>query len=291
MPAGPVAATKAASFQDRINHLEGLVVQLLQQQQDETPGSKLPKLCAKCSGPLEQRPGSSPSAATPHTSSSAAPMVTIDQVNASTAAIARNFSLPPATPSASHVHSTLDVGRLQIDSVKSAYVSSPHWTAVLNGLSELKTFWEAPEEEDAEEFFPGDQSGNQYYKTESGAREETPLHMLPVAPSQQPKTRRFQLLYGEHREQTLEEILLVVPPRDVVDRLVLLYFNNLMLPRMFLPLLLMLQELVANGVWHVSGCFSFRQLPLTGKIEENQYRAARLVHLHNIILIHRTPTV
>lgn len=199
MPAAPAGADKAANFQDRVNQLEGLVVQLLQQQ---PPPAKHEQLCARCAEPLDdahrQRETVSPA--------------------------------PTSTTTTSRsTHHLPDVGRLQIDSAKSAYVSSPHWSAVLNGLSELRTLWQTEEDavggDNDDDFFPGDQSNNQYYKSEP-VDEDSPVP-LPVAPSGH---RRFQLLFGGHRAQTLDEILKIMPPRDHVDRLVLLYFNNNMLP-------------------------------------------------------------
>lgn len=223
MPPAPTGGgggpTKAASFQDRINHLESLVVQLLNQDDNNNSSSggstantkPAPQLCAKCAGPLQD---DSPRAAlaqptTPASSTTSPPA-------------------PPRLPS----HAP-DVGKLQIDSARSAYVSSPHWSAVLSGLSELKSFWPtagAEDEDGGEEkddFFPGDQSDNQYYKGEPDDY-ESPLQNIPAAPMGK---RRFQLLFGGYRQQSLEEILQVMPPRAVVDRLVLLYFNNMMLPR------------------------------------------------------------
>ncbi|KAJ6784350.1 hypothetical protein PWT90_11142 [Aphanocladium album] len=224
-PAGSSGSTKVASFQDRINHLESLVVQLLQQDGSNTDQKPPPppppqqQLCAKCSEPLGAEASSSPS----HRSPPAAAHKPAGPVPGSASSVA--VTSPRA---ASHA---LDVGKLQIDSVKSAYVSSPHWSAVLSGLSELKSFWQTAEEDaaaaedDNDDFFPGDQSDNQYYKPEPD-NYESPLQV----PAAIPGKRRFQLLFGGYRPQSLEEILQVMPPRDVVDRLVLLYFNNMMLP-------------------------------------------------------------
>ncbi|OAA81234.1 fungal specific transcription factor [Akanthomyces lecanii RCEF 1005] len=219
-PSAPAGTAKAASFQDRINHLEGLVVQLLQQ--DAQP-NKPPPLCAKCSAPLggagdddgPHRPPPEPATATANTPAAAStPATTV------------------SSPSrASHSH-PLDVGKLQIDSAKSAYVSSPHWSAVLSGLSELKSFWPtttmAAEDDDGDDddFFPGDQSDNQYYKADLDSHESSPMQAAVATPGK----RRFQLLFGGHKQQSLDEILQIMPPREVVDRLVLLYFNNMMLP-------------------------------------------------------------
>lgn len=140
-----------------------------------------------------------------------------------------------ATKSSRSVSHVLDVGKLQIDSARSAYVSSPHWSAVLNGLSELRSLWPAAEDGDCDgdEFFPGDQTNNQYYKAEP-SDSESPMSLPSEAPLDR---RRFQLLFGGHRLMTLDEILQAMPPRAEVSRLVLLYFNNNILPCMnFLPL-------------------------------------------------------
>ncbi|KAM3516246.1 hypothetical protein MY11210_000005 [Beauveria gryllotalpidicola] len=201
VPSAPAKA--AASFQDRINHLEGLVMQLLQQD-SPSDTSIPPQLCAKCAEPL----ATAPVATTPTTTAVTSP------------------------PSSSHAP---DIGKLKIDSAKSAYVSSPHWSAVLSGLSELKAFWptadgadDDDDDDDDDDFFPGDQSDNQYYKGDDvGDDHESP--MRPPAAATLGK-RRFQLLFGGHRTHSLDDILRAMPARDVVDRLVLLYFNNMMLP-------------------------------------------------------------
>lgn len=83
------------------------------------------------------------------------------------------------------------------------------------------------EDGDDDDFFPGDQSDNQYYKADLDSHESSPMPATVPTPGK----RRFQLLFGGHKQQSLEEILQVMPPREVVDRLVLLYFNNMMLPR------------------------------------------------------------
>ncbi|KAM0742552.1 hypothetical protein ACQRIT_002729 [Beauveria bassiana] len=201
------AAAAAASFQDRINHLEGLVVQLLQQDSPSDTSIRPPQLCAKCTEPL-----------------ATAPVATTTTTTAVTS--------PLSLSSSSSLHAP-DIGRLKIDSAKSAYVSSPHWSAVLSGLSELKSLWpaadaDADDDDDDDDFFPGDQSDNQYYKgEEAGDDHETPQRPL-AAPT--PGKRRFQLLFGGHRTHSLDDILEAMPAREVVDRLVLLYFNNMMLP-------------------------------------------------------------
>ncbi|KAH8718247.1 Fusarisetin A cluster transcription factor fsa6 [Beauveria bassiana] len=207
VPSAAPATAAAASFQDRINHLEGLVVQLLQQDPPSDTSIIPPQLCAKCTEPLAP-----------------APVATTTTTTAVTS--------PLSLSSSSSLHAP-DIGRLKIDSAKSAYVSSPHWSAVLSGLSELKALWTAADadddDDDDDDFFPGDQSDNQYYKgEEAGDDHETPQRPL-AAPTL--GKRRFQLLFGGHRTHSLDDILGAMPAREVVDRLVLLYFNNMMLPR------------------------------------------------------------
>ncbi|PMB70456.1 putative transcriptional regulatory protein C1F7.11c [Beauveria bassiana] len=146
LSAAPATAAAAASFQDRINHLEGLVVQLLQQDSPCDTSIIPPQLCAKCTEPL-----------------ATAPVATTTTTTAVTSPLSSSSSL----------HAP-DIGRLKIDSAKSAY---------------------------------------------------RPL----AAPT--PGKRRFQLLFGGHRTHSLDDILEAMPAREVVDRLVLLYFNNMMLPR------------------------------------------------------------
>ncbi|OAA62086.1 fungal specific transcription factor [Cordyceps fumosorosea ARSEF 2679] len=223
-PATAATTTAAGSFQDRINHLEGLVVQLLQQdQRPDKPTAAAPQLCARCAEPLGGEPRASPTTATTTPPSTTSP--------------------PPPAPSSSSSHAHIDVGKLQIDSAKSAYVSSPHWSAVLSGLSELKSFWPAAattgehyddddDGDDNDDFFPGDQSDNQYYEAETDATSphQSPLQQMPTPTLATHGKRRFQLLFGGNRKQSLDKILRAMPPRDDVDRLVLLYFNNSMLP-------------------------------------------------------------
>ncbi|TQV96251.1 hypothetical protein V2A60_003323 [Cordyceps javanica] len=221
VPSAPASTAKASSFQDRINHLEGLVVQLLQQDNHSEKAPSSPRLCAKCSGPLaladQPRPPPDPATGDGPPMAAATP--------SSTTAVAS----PPPPPPRSSSHG-LDIGKLTIGSAKSAYVSSPHWSAVLSGLSELKSFWPAADDDvdvddEGDDFFPGDQSDNQYYRSDFDSH-ESPMQV----PTATPGTRRFQLLFGGHRAQSLEEILQAMPSREVVDRLVLLYFNNMMLP-------------------------------------------------------------
>ena len=166
----------------------------------------------------------------------------------------------------SHSH-PLDVGKLQIDSAKSAYVSSPHWSAVLSGLLELKSFWPtttmAAEDEDGDDddFFPGDQSDNQYYKADLDSHESSPMQVAVATPGK----RRFQLLFGGHKQQSLDEILQIMPPREVVDRLVLLYFNNMMLPRKnsYFSFMYASMHLLTCAL-SASRCHPLREFPGTG---------------------------
>ncbi|KAF1737246.1 putative transcriptional regulatory protein [Beauveria bassiana] len=148
VPSAAPATAAAASFQDRINHLEGLVVQLLQQDPPSDTSIIPPQLCAKCTEPLAP-----------------APVATTTTTTAVTS--------PLSLSSSSSLHAP-DIGRLKIDSAKSAY--------------------------------------------------------RPLAAPTLGK-RRFQLLFGGHRTHSLDDILGAMPAREVVDRLVLLYFNNMMLPR------------------------------------------------------------
>lgn len=185
---------------------------------------------------------------------------------------AATVTSPPAR-SSSH---PLDVGKLQIDSAKSAYVSSPHWSAVLSGLSELKSFWSTPaaddDNDDDDDFFPGDQSENQYYKEELDSHDSSPWQAdaATAAAAATPGKRRFQLLFGGHKQQSLDEILQALPPREVVDRLVLLYFNNMMLPRT-IPIFNVVYISTQLLTWalYSSRCDSFWEFHRTGMQKAN----------------------
>jgi hypothetical protein len=88
-------------------------------------------------------------------------------------------------------------GNMRLHSHGANYVSSVHWAAILDSISEL----------------------NDIYETE---REEAMLASTDYVPHHSPGPR---LLY-EPVQATMDEILYSIPARAVVDRMVARYFNT-----------------------------------------------------------------
>lgn len=109
-PSPPVAAT----VQDRIKHLEGLLVRLMRSQQAASPG----------------RGGASSGPRTPET-----------PVPGDGAGMASSAPLPPA-PDAPSSPAASDGGSIHWTKAGASYVHGAHWAAVLDGIAELKGHFE-----------------------------------------------------------------------------------------------------------------------------------------------------
>ncbi|KAG9239362.1 hypothetical protein BJ875DRAFT_188438 [Amylocarpus encephaloides] len=90
-------------------------------------------------------------------------------------------------------------GRITLEKARTTYVDSNHWTSVLDGISELKDYFE-------EETSPVEETAS-----------ETPD--LSVGDP--------QLLFGLNSRATKQEIIASLPPRPQVDRLVSSYFESM----------------------------------------------------------------
>ncbi|KAI0478050.1 fungal-specific transcription factor domain-containing protein [Xylaria cf. heliscus] len=92
-----------------------------------------------------------------------------------------------------------DHGTMKLNGKEATYVSSGHWAAILDGISELKEYFE---------------------------QEEMAQHVNPVPDTPPAYIAGPLLLLGCSRPPDMEEILASVPPKTTVDRLVSRYFNS-----------------------------------------------------------------
>lgn len=107
------------TVQDRIKHLEGLLVHLMRSQQTDSPG--------------RGRASSGPQ--TPEAS-------TLSE---------RQKGIAPTAPDASSSPTTSDCGSIHLTKAGASYVNSAHWAAVLDGIAELKGHFEEEEEEEEQD--------------------------------------------------------------------------------------------------------------------------------------------
>ncbi|RYO83618.1 hypothetical protein DL764_009438 [Monosporascus ibericus] len=155
-----------ATMQDRIQQLESLVVDLMQQ----TSASH-----------SAQEPGVAPGPPSL--------ILTVDYPAAAT----------PTEDLVDNASPTSDCGSMQLTKSGASYVNSAHWAAVLDGIAEIKDYFEKEEE------------------TQASRRLSEHLYPDWTGP---------QLLYGCPKIATKEEILASIPARPVMDRLVSRYFNS-----------------------------------------------------------------
>ncbi|KAI0436241.1 fungal-specific transcription factor domain-containing protein [Xylaria telfairii] len=94
--------------------------------------------------------------------------------------------------------SSSDYGAIKLNNKEGTYVSSEHWAAILDGISELKEYFE---------------------------KEEMEQHAHLISDTLSIDLPGPQLLFGCCRPPDMEEILASVPPKSTVDRLVSQYFN------------------------------------------------------------------
>jgi hypothetical protein len=98
-------------------------------------------------------------------------------------------------------------GSINIRRARPSYVSSSHWAAIFDSITELRS----------------------HFSQEEDAFDQAPNMALPPASVPRP-----QLLYGGLAYETPISIVKSIPPRPVVDRLISLYFNVLdIAPGMF----------------------------------------------------------
>ena len=158
---------------DRIQQLETLVRSLMQQQQQQQPGSQDKDVAVNSTSPMPSEYGNI--FVPPH----------------GTAYGNNEERATSASPAAS------EHGSMRLHSHGANYVSSVHWAAILDSISEL----------------------NEVYETE---REVAMLASSDSVPRSIPGPR----LFYEPVHTTKEEILSSIPARAVVDRMVARYFNS-----------------------------------------------------------------
>ncbi|KAK9320869.1 fungal-specific transcription factor domain-containing protein [Lipomyces orientalis] len=103
---------------------------------------------------------------------------------------------PPGTPDPSRLSDRF--GRMSVGATKTTYVESTHWTAILDGIAELKDYFQdEPDHAGYQEFAP------------------------PVPEGDPP-----ELLFSQYLPATKQEILAAIPPRPMLDRLVAEYLSH-----------------------------------------------------------------
>lgn len=129
-------------------------------------------------------------------------------------------SVPPAiatpaetAPSTAEINPPMEVGSecgsMRMTSSELRYVSGDHWTAILDGIADLKDHF------DQEERFRLAQDDH-----DPGSGEGT-SNMLG------PRSSHALLLYGCRLSVSRAEILAALPPKSAVDRYISRYFNRL----------------------------------------------------------------
>ncbi|CAG8982226.1 hypothetical protein HYALB_00014052 [Hymenoscyphus albidus] len=89
-------------------------------------------------------------------------------------------------------------GRITLENAGTKYVDNTHWTAILDGISELKDHFV-----------------------------EDPVLTYEIPPELQENSQETPLLlFGRKNHATKQEILAGLPPRNIADRLVAKYFNS-----------------------------------------------------------------
>lgn len=116
-------------------------------------------------------------------------------------------------PSAVEVNAPIDVGSecgsMRVSASELRYVGGDHWTAILDGIADLKDHF------DQEERFRLAQDEH-----DTGAGDET-TNLL------EPHSTPTLLLYGCRLPVSRAEILAALPPKSAVDRYISRYFNRL----------------------------------------------------------------
>ncbi|KAI0117827.1 fungal-specific transcription factor domain-containing protein [Nemania sp. FL0031] len=162
------APKRPDSLQDRIQQLEDLVVELMHKTSKVIPTSESQK---------------------PAVSTSPRSVVLKDLQPAS-------FPIEDIQDDSSTIS---DTSVIQSSDTGANYVNSEHWAAILDGIAELKEYFD---------------------KEKTERHVQLISHIIPNDPPGP------QLLFGCSRPPEIGDILASVPPRPVVDRLVSQYFNS-----------------------------------------------------------------
>ncbi|KAI1127209.1 fungal-specific transcription factor domain-containing protein [Nemania abortiva] len=163
------APKKPGSLQDRIQHLEDLVVELMH------------KTSAAIT-PISES----------HTTTASTPSRPMVPRNLQSTSIESED-----TPDTESIVS--DIGTIDSSDTGEYYVNSSHWAAILDGISEIKEYFD---------------------------KEKTEQHAQLISDNIDADMPGPQLLFGCSRNPDIGDILASVPPRPIVDRLVSQYFNS-----------------------------------------------------------------
>lgn len=124
------------------------------------------------------------------------------------------------------------------------YVHGAHWAAVLDGIAELKDYFETEDELQANEQMGGEPANSHW-----------------TGP---------QLLYGYSKLPTKQEVIASLPARPVVDRLVSRYFNSFeMSPGTWKPATMAVAVTLLTGAHHSRS--SQRTVPKRGIFAKFKY--------------------
>ncbi|RHZ67175.1 fungal specific transcription factor domain-containing protein [Aspergillus thermomutatus] len=94
-------------------------------------------------------------------------------------------------------------GRISLENEETNYVEGSHWTAILDGIAELKDFFD-----------------------DTDVPQPAELNTSRMGSEWNLQARRPALIFGDVQYLDRDEILASVPPRPTVDRLLATYFNS-----------------------------------------------------------------
>ncbi len=107
-----------------------------------------------------------------------------------------------------------DTGKLRVDEARMVYVGGAHWSAVLDEISGLRGLCQDSD-------YDSDSAAD--YQSDRGSNSTAYIPQLAA--------ERPRLLFGSHDPTiSIYDVLEAIPERAAVDRLIILYFNNLTLP-------------------------------------------------------------
>ncbi|RHZ52753.1 hypothetical protein CDV55_103994 [Aspergillus turcosus] len=97
----------------------------------------------------------------------------------------------------------MSFGRISLENEETNYVEGSHWTAILDGIAELKDFFD-----------------------DSDVPQTAESNISRLGMEWDLQTRRPALIFGHGQHLSRDEILASLPPRPEVDRLLASYFNS-----------------------------------------------------------------
>lgn len=194
-------------MQDRIDHLESLVLSLMRRQQQPVaiPDESSPQSDTALGTPIDRRN---------HVGTEINAGVDADVDDDIQVEVESLTTSSQAKPQPHHSHhqrqvspSPSDYGTIRMRKSRPSYANSTHWLAILDSITELR------------QHVALDNPGQ-----DPVLQQNAPLTGFDLDTGPVPRPR---LLYGCRVQATLSSILQAVPPRPVVDRLVSRYFNDL----------------------------------------------------------------